>query len=306
MATADNQSMNVASFNPDNMVSAGLKDDFDAVILKARVAPFDYGGKIDNHILAAWITYKPAEDSGYEEFTQQYSMGDLEHFAPSKDGKTPVDLDAWSGDDADIADAEGYYALRVGKRDQLNNSSNWAFWLRSLAAAGYKGQWHADIRGFEGIKAHFNRMDPPKRSGIVTQPAVDDQGRTKDRRVLVPTDFLGQETPSAAGGGTKAAKGGAKTASKPNGAPPATAAAPEASNAGEGGDDFPTQVENVIAEGIEAAGGEMPKKAVPGLLVKAFQGTDRAKAVKLANEKSFYENATRFVLDEEGGLTFLQ
>ena len=42
----------VASMNPDNMLAAGLKSDFDGLITKVRLCPWDYDGKLDHHVLA--------------------------------------------------------------------------------------------------------------------------------------------------------------------------------------------------------------------------------------------------------------
>ena len=62
--------LRAASIRPDMMVQAGLMDDFDGTIIKARYKPWDYDGKIDHDVLAVAVTLQPEEG---EPFVQHYS-----------------------------------------------------------------------------------------------------------------------------------------------------------------------------------------------------------------------------------------
>jgi hypothetical protein len=259
----------VASMNPDNMATGGLKDDFDGEITKVRLVPWDYDGKIDHHILAVAVTIQP---DGEEVFTQHYSCGELEHFQPSKDGKTPVDLEGGEGEDL-----EGVYALRVGRRDQLNNNTNWAHFIGAALDAGFpKENLGAAVTFLEGTYGHFNRIQQKKRSGIVTQQAEGQQARRSD--ILVITEL--KDKPA-----------GAKTSAK---AAPATAKPAAAS----GLDD---RLREVVTEAVLASDDGIAKSKLAGIVIKAFQGPDKARAIKRVNEVEFLESSETWVYDADSG-----
>jgi hypothetical protein len=275
-ATVEETPSAVASMNPDNMLSGGLMDDFDGTIVKARLVPWDYNGNVDHHVLAVALTIQPDDDE--KPFVQHYSAGDLESFAPSMDGKHPVDLDNGEGEDL-----EGIYAIRVGKKDQLNNNSNWAHFTGAALDAGFeRSNLGAAVTWAEGLYCHFNRVPQKKRSGIVVTPTGGDAKRARNNDVLVITEIKG----------AKATKATVAKTTKPA---PATKAAPEAA-----GDDFDEQLTTVVTEAVVAAGESgLAKSKLASIAIKAFQGADKAKAVKRVNDVKFLESLEAVVFDAD-------
>lgn len=269
-----------ASMRPDSMASGGLADDFDGKIVEVRVVPWNYGKEDMDHVLAVRVKIDPAEDSDYDEqIVQHYSAGKLEDFAPSLDGKTPVDLE---GDDID--EMEGYFALPVGSREQLNNGTNWAHFVAVLIDAGFDiEQIEADVRCFEGIYAHFNRVPQKKRSGIITQPAEEGQP-ARERTVLVVSELL-EEPKSKGKKGSKAT-----AAAKPKG---------RAAAAEEEEDDINTRVEEAIVEVLTEAEEALAVKKVASLVSKKFSGAEKAAVLKLVTDTDFLSESEAFVYDED-------
>jgi len=278
------------SFNPDDLVQAGLADDFDGEITEVRYVPWDYDGHLDHHILAARVTIVPDEDSGFDEFTQHYSAGDLQFFLPSVDGENPVDLEA---DDED--DMAGRFVVPVGRRESLANSSNWAAFVIAAVEAGFpKDQISSDSGVFEGVKGHFNRVPQQKRSGI----QVGDDGDSRRREILVLTEV--EEAPKKKAAKKKATK---KTASKKKSTKKAEAE-DEDEGAGDG-DDLAERLTGVVVEALaEAEDMTLSKAKLPGIVIKQFDGAEKAKAVKLVSDVAFLEEGEGWEYDaDEGTLT---
>lgn len=272
----------VASMNPDNMASGGLKDDFDGEVLKARLVPWDYDGNIDHHILAVALTIKPDEDD--EPFVQHYSCGELEQFVPSMDGETPVDLHNGEGEAL-----EGIYALRVGRKEQMNNNTNWAHFIGASIDAGFpKSSIGAAVSFIEGVYGHWNRIPQKKRSGIITQPAGTDNNKKRSNDILVITEIR-ERTNGTRPGPTKAA------AARPAAAKTASTAAPTATAAGSLDD----RLRVVVTEAVLASDGGLRKASLAALAIKSFQGSDKAKAVKRVSEIEFLESSETWVFDSD-------
>ena len=268
------KSKGVASLNPDNMASAGLADDFDGEITKARFVPWNYAGSRESYSLAAAITIQPDEESGFEEFTQYYSAGNLEHFVPSVDGSEPVDLEGW--DEEDLEDVEGIYAYQVGRREQLSNSSNFADFVSKLVAAGYDANIEANIDFLEGVSGHFNRVPQRKRSGIVSTDSEDRQ-----KTILVLTEVA--EVKAASKSKSKA-RGKAAT-----------------NSAGELSEDVST----AIVAAISDADGELPKRKLAGVIIKAFKGSkSKSQAVKMASNTDFLAESDLWTYDADEGVLY--
>lgn len=273
----------VASMNPDNMLAGGLKDDFDGEIVKARVVPWDYDGNIDHDILAVALTIQPDDEK--DPFVQHYSCGELEHFMPSKDGESPVDTD---GDGEAL---EGIYALRVGKKEQLNNNTNWAHFIGALIDAGFdKSKLVAAVTFAEGIYGHWNRIPQKKRSGIVVQAKQDEGKRARSNDILVLTEL--KEKPA----GAKTAKA---AATKPAAVKSEPTPAPAANNG-----DLDARLAAVVLEALANAGDSgLTKAKLPGLAIKAFQGAEKAKAVKRVSELDFLsQEDAGWVFDADSGV----
>jgi hypothetical protein len=267
----------VASMNPDNMLAGGLKDDFDGEVVKARLVPWDYDGNLDHHILAVALTVQPDDEN--EPFVQHYSCGELEQFVPSMDGKSPVDLENGEGEAL-----EGIYALRVGKKEQLNNNTNWAHFVGAVIDAGFpKGQLGAAVTFIEGTYGHWNRVPQKKRSGIVVQPQQGENKRARSNDILVITEI--KEKPA-----------GAKKPAAGKSSAPAAAA---------NGGDLDDRLREVVTEAVLAAGDTgLPKAKLAGLAIKAFAGAEKAKAVKRVSETAFLESSETWAFDADSGTLF--
>jgi hypothetical protein len=277
------------------MIGGGLMDDFDGVIHNPRYAPWDYNGTIDHHVLAVAMDITPDEG---EMFTQHYSAGDLENFVPSKDGTTPVPLD---DNTATAEDLEGPYAVRVGRKEQLSNSSNWAsFMLAALDAKLPRERVVAagnSLMFLDNVRAHFNRVPQKKRSGIVSAAAGADGKAKRPNDILVITEIKALGEPGAAAPVAKVAKA-ATAAAK-------SAPAVEGTTAASGTGDLDDRIVAAIMPAVTAAGeGEDPgllKAKLPPIVLKAFAGAEKAKAVKRVGEADFLENREEFGYDPESG-----
>lgn len=202
MAKQD-KALEVASLDPSEFLQGGLKDDFRGKILEAVYAPWDYDGNIDEPVLAARLTIQ-AEDEE-EPVVQNWSAGNLDAFVPSEDGKTACD-----------GDEVGPYALRVGKRAQLNNNTNFSHLMQSIIDAGEasKGKHFtrkdltASLACLVGLDAQWNRVPQKKRAGLAD--TIDGEGdekkKNRGRDVLVVTEVFGygeDEAPAKKGKGDK-------------------------------------------------------------------------------------------------------
>lgn len=283
----------VASMNPDNMLAGGLMDDFDGEVIKARFVPWDYDGNIDHHVLAVALTIQP--DDAKEPFTQHYSAGELEQFAPSMDGNAPVPLDDETATDEQL---EGVYALRVGKKEQLNNNTNWAHFVTALIDAQFpKNQLGATVTFMEGVYGHWNRIPQKKRSGIVTTPAAgaaDTKKRSSD--ILVITELKTRP----AGAATTTARPTARSASAQT-----AAQAPAPATATGGANPLDDRLAEVVTEAVLAAGDEgLAKSKLAGIAIKVFAGPEKAKAAKRVSETAFLEAGSTWVFDAESGMLY--
>jgi len=261
----------VASMNPDNMISAGLPDDFDGTITRVRLTQWDYDGSIDEYVLAALVTITPDEDSGLDEFDQYYSAGKVTDFAPSTDAIEPCLLDS-----DDPSDWEGEYALKVGKRDQLNNNSNWAHWIGAAVKAGFDvKKLQSSVACFEGVTGHWNRIGQQKRSGL------QDDG--KERQILVLTEITAQATKKRAKKTTKS-KASKKTA---------TDTPQDDSN------DVREHLSRVVLEALANADGIISKTKLPALVIKQFDGSEKAEAVRLVSKAEFLSGSDLWTYDSD-------
>ena len=311
------EELSVASSNPDEMQQGGLMDDFDGLVTKARYCPWDYNGNLDHHVLGVGVTIQPYNENGEAEgdpFVQTYSAGDLEQFAPSMDGKLPVDLQAESETGEEY---EGIYALRVGNKAQLNNNTNWAQFVMALLEAGYdRGLLTPAVTWLEGTFGHWNRIPQKKRSGLVQ---ADDEGKRKRNEILVITEVKEVPTVKVAKPGPKgivpkaapaaAATKPAAVAKKPVAvaAPAEVEEAPEAEAGEVEVDPFDAKLFDIVAEAVAAAGETgLAKGKLAGSVIRKVAGAEKAKAVKRVGETDFLESGgnEQWVYDPDTGTLF--
>jgi len=289
----------VASLHPDEMIAGGLADDFDGTITHARLTQWDYDGNLDEYLLFAKVMIEP--DPGEEVAGVQadgcvhafYSCGaSVQDFAPTNDDDGPVDLDS-----DDPEDWEGLFALPMGSRQQMTNSSNWAFFVRNALDCGFTLP-DSGIDNFEGIRGHFNRIPQPKRSGITVKE--DEEGRKRASDILVLTEIHA-----------------AKATKKRAPAKRAKAAKVEETEDDDEGmeveSDLDQLIEEVVVEALTHVKLEdgLPKTKLPGLVMRAkvdgkavFVKSEKARAVKRVSEAEFLEAAEGWEYDaDEGTLT---
>lgn len=309
---------NVASMRPDELGQAGLLDDFDGVVTEARLVPWNYPteakpeGSIDHHILAVRLTIQP--DDKDDPVVQHYSAGELEHFAPSKDGVNPVDLD---NNEDNSPEVEGYVALRVGKKEKLADSSNWGHFLTMLGEAEFPlEEIVPDVRFIEGLYGHWNRIEQRKRSGVVGgNERTDQQGNKRARQILVVTEVKERRevsedgevaTTAAAPKAAPAAKAAPKAATKATGKPAAAAAAENGA-----GDDVAVALAQKLLEAAQAEEGNTLQKAqLSKIAIKGFPGgKEKTAAMALLKSNEFMEGLSESNLfwdGDEGTLTFVE
>jgi hypothetical protein len=272
---------NVASLNPDNFVAGGLKDNFIGTVTKARFTAWDYNGKADKHSLAVRVDIKVAPEfleDGEDPTHQAYwSAGDLGSFVPSMDGETSVDLSQGDGKDGAW---DGLFALNVGSKQGLSNSSNFAFAMRKAIEAGLpKERFSTNVAEmFEGLTCRFVRLPQPKRSGLVNAPKAD--GKTLSNDILVITEIVS----AAAAGATVAAP---KSAS---GSPAATTTATAASGGGSANGDLDAALASIVVPAVVAAGETgLAKGKLAALALKGLPAASKGAGVKRVVSTEFLE-----------------
>lgn len=201
------------SLRPSTFTQGGLIDDVDAVIKRARFVSYDYDGKADKPALCLLLQLVDNEDT---EHAQYYSAGDLQYFVPSEDPKNE--------------DLNGIEIVAVGDKTALNGGTNCALMLNSLVTAGLPEDLldSGDMRKIEGLKAHWNRVAQPKRTGIAKRPGQSD----RDPMVLLCTAIINLpgEKPKAGAKPNPTPAGKASppsSASKPASTPAASPASSE-------------------------------------------------------------------------------
>lgn len=291
---------NVSVMRPDQFQGGGLPDDFDGVISEVRFVPWNYPteskpeGSIDHHILAARVTIEREDDGA--PVVQHYSAGELEHFAPSMDGESPVDLNG-----EDIAEMEGVYAYKVGKKEALASSSNWSHFLTALYEAGLPyEEMSPDVRFLEGLTAHFNRVPQRKRSGMGSDQGGGDGKRVKE--ILVITEIKERAAASSK-------KAGAAKAAKPTATKAAKTSAPAVAEESNGEGDLSSRLTEAIVAAAKEAGGTLVKSKLAQVAIKSFKGSEKTEALALATNGDFLEGLSEvnaFWDADEGTLTIVE
>lgn len=275
----------IASNRPDEMSQGGLKDDINATITKVRYAPWDYNGNLDHFIFAVAVTMDiEGED---EPFTQYYSAGDLTEWIPSNDGEGSVDLDS-----EDPEEREGIYALAVGDKERLSNSSNWAHFVAAAIKAGFPVDLITpDVTFLEGTTGHLAQVPQKKRSGIV----VAEGEEKKERTILVLTEITsgGKQEPAKTAQGKAGAGKATATATKP------------AAGAKKGGE--PSLEDRLVDMVVQALAGSddgtVAKKSLAALAMKTFAGAEKAKAVNQVGKPDFLAgHEDSWLYDAEGAV----
>lgn len=204
-----------ASLNPGNMLQGGLPTDFRGVVSAARYHKFDYNGTADVPVLAVELTIQPEEGSEFTEpIVQSWSAGDLRSWVP--------------GDEDGDAAEEGPYAVKVGKRAEMNSNTNFAHLMETILDSGSsaKGkpftdkQLTASVECLVGLDAHWDRVPQKKRKGMTDRLADDAEGedgeeeapkaKPRNSDILVVTEVFGYDPDNVEAPAAKPKKKAAK------------------------------------------------------------------------------------------------
>lgn len=262
--------MKAVGMNPDEFVAGGLPGDFDGVVTEARTVIWDYdnggggGPKSDDagnaiFTLAVRTTIHRHEEG--DDIVNWWSAGDVRHFVPSMDGIDPAPVEA-------NGTSEGIYFIPIGKKDALNNNTNYAQALKAMRDAGFKGAFSPSVAEiFEGLDAHWDRIPQQKRSGIVGVPREGEEGGRKGNNdILVPTAIK--------------SVGGNKVAAAAKVAPKAAAAATKATTTAlaAGNADLDAKLQAIVLENLPEDGSPIKKGSLAGKVMKAASLTQPEKS----------------------------
>lgn len=307
-----------ASLNPDDMMQGGLATDFRGKITEAAYVKWDYEGAIEQPVLAARLTIHPEEG---EDIVQHWSAGDLSAFVPGDE----------DGDEAD----EGAYPVRVGKRPEMNNNTNFAHLMKSIIESGEAAKGKpftrknltSSIECLVGLDAHWDRVPQQKRSGMTEQLSGEDEGddapkrRVNKKDILVVTEVFGYDPDGedeAPKGKSNAAKN-AKPKTKPvkdEDEDEEEADEVDETEVEEADDDEETEVspldaklDTVIAKALKKAGGSLKKGKLASLVLAAYADDPKgkAKAVPRCSEEEFLaDDARSWDFNEDTGVLTLK
>ena len=247
------------SLRPSTYTSGGLVDDVDVTLKELRFMLWDYDGKADADVPALRVTME-TEDG--EESMQYFSAGRADHFMPTEDG---LGLD------------------QVGARTSINESTNFATFMRSLIEVGCdESKFDEDISALEGMNVHVRRIPQKERGGFPnTRP--DGQPRmvlTVTKINSVPWDEDDAAARPAAAKARAKPPAAAKAKAKPAGAKAAPAAAVD-------DDDLMSDVTTILN-----AGGTMTKTQVMQAVLRdgiknKLPAADRKARTERAHQEEF-------------------
>ncbi len=155
------------SIRPSEFVEGGaVPVDKNLLWKECRFNLFDYvnkAGEVVATTIAARIKF--VDDDGTE-YDQQYSAGDPNRFAPSKDGKTLEPLTP---------------------SESLSKSSNYYVLMNALINAGFpENKLGDDISVLDGLYTHNIGIPEPKRSGLVREPKEG----AREKVISVPDSII--------------------------------------------------------------------------------------------------------------------
>ena len=285
----------VASLNPAEMMAGGLKSDFRGVIREARWATFDYKGTTDPRMAARLTIKVEGDDKPYVDY---WSAADLDAFVPSEDGRTPAE-----NEEGGVG--EGIYALKVGKKAQMSNNSNFAILMGKILDAGAVNKVFTQanltnsIDCLEGLDAHWDRIPKPQRSGQLPNLKDEEGGEKKNRSndMLVVSSIY-------AYGDVKAAKAGASAKAK------AKVVVEDDDDDDDDDDDavspLDKKLQGIVVAYLESKGGKSKRgKLSAAVLEAAGKDKDKAKLVARVGDEKFL-SAGPWKYDEDSGVLELE
>lgn len=222
----------------NEFVQAGLINDLDITVTKARFVRWDYG------------QYEPdakkfiGDGSGPEVTALMLVM-------EPKSGDKAVQLWSVGGEDDFVPSKDGEYLVKNGDRSTLAKGSNFHILMSSIEnCLGEKvpDALNDAISGMEGLEGHILRMPAPKREGLKNVRKRED-GSEREQTVLTFNDIKSAPW-------DKSKKKGSRKASKTEEAGEETKPKSN-SKAGSNGDAADEAAAELVKKALMQAGGEM-------------------------------------------------
>lgn len=302
--TGKKQAPAFGSLDPDNMIQGGLPTDFRGVVTHATYCEFDYEGAADEPTLAARLTIQ--SDDFEEPVVQHWSAGNLNAWVPAdEDGERQ---------------AEGPYPLRVGKRPEMNNNTNFAHLMKSILESGEAAKGKpftrknltSSIECLVGLDAQWDRVPQQKRSGMVDAEEGEGGEKKSNRRdVLVVSEVFGYDPDAAE---AKPAKKVAKKPAKPvveeeEEEPETEVEEVETEEEESTVSPLDAKIDAAVKKAITKAGGSIKKGKLAPAMLAAFAADPKvkAKAVPRVTEEEFLsDDARSWDFDEDTGVLTLK
>jgi hypothetical protein len=239
---------NALNLNPEAFVEGGgLVDDVDVTFSKVRFEEFDYNGKAASPVPALKLVIDVAGD----EITQYYSMGRLQDWIPSEDGKQ---------------------LLQAGQATSIRLTSNGGIFLKSLVDAGFPAdKLGEDVSILDGTQVHMIQVPEPSRPGLKkNKEQLEKEEKFGPKTILVVSEVQTLPWEKKSPGGKKAKKAAPKKTAK-------KAAAKKADPTPAGDDDLEGKATEWVMEML--ADGDLTKKELPQRIFKERAGDDDKNAV---------------------------
>jgi hypothetical protein len=239
MAKANEQGV---SFHPDDQTAGGYLNDVRATVVSSRIVEFDFDGKTeDGQPRCCWgVTFRPegGDEGGDDDRTEYYTVGTLDKFTPSSDGRMAIPVSASS---------------KISKKGKAG------LFGASLVQAGV--ELRGDVSVIEGIDVHLNVLPMPK----MTFKQKDGSKKEEQRDFTAVTKVYGDGEAAGAAAPAKKATGASKAAPKTKAAPAAKAAAATATD-----DEAADAARGVILGLLAEKGGTVSKSVLPNAAFQAL------------------------------------
>lgn len=304
MAKAGKEGPKFASLNPDDMLAGGLPSDFRGTITDAAYVKWDYEGTSDKPVLGVRLTIKPddPEVNKGKPVVQVYSAGDLQFWAPSDE-------------DGEVQD-EGPYAVRVGKKAEMSNNTNYAHLMETILDSGEAAKGKpftrknltSSVECLVRLDAQWVRVPQKQRKGLVdlndpaeAAEAAPTKARTKE--ILAVVEVFGYDPDGAAEAPKPKAKAAKAAPVEEDEPEPEEEAAEEAAELSP----LDAGLTKVIVKAILKAGGALKKGKLAALVLAAY-ATDKAKnkAVSRSAEEEFLSASEAWKFDEDTGILSIE
>ena len=223
----------------------------------ARFEEFDYNGIADEPVPALKLTIQAAD----LEVVQYYSMGKLQDWIPSEDGKQ---------------------LLSVGSAINIRLTSNGGIFLKSLVDAGFPAdKLGDDISILDGLQAHMIQVPEPERGLKKTKEQEAKEKKYGPKTILVVSEVQVLPWEKKKPGGKLKRKAAKKTTKTQKTETEAEVDTDIQAKAGE------------VVTAILADAGTVTRTELPAKIFKHMKGdTDKNKIIKLAfdPEETFLKN----------------